>query len=107
MCSREDFKTILLNNPGFVVLKVGADWCKPCKLLAPILNRLAPMLPSTVQYLELDVDTDLGSFLKSKKQIVGIPVLLAYKQGNYTPYADQSLTGPTEAQVVTFFSGMN
>ena len=107
MCSREDFKTILSTNPGFVVVKVGADWCKPCQKLAPILNRLTPTLPATVQYMEIDVACDLSCFLKAKRQIVGVPVLLAYKQGNFTPYADQSLTGPTEQQVTTFFSGMN
>lgn len=100
---RDEFRNVLAANPGTVVLKIGADWCEPCKRLEPLLQQLTARLPPTVQYIQMDLESDLGSFLNSKRQISGVPVLLVYKKGNLTPFADRSMTGPTDAEVSDFF----
>lgn len=102
--NRTEFRTLLAKNPGTIVLKFGAEWCDPCKKLEPLLQKLTSSLPPTVQYIQMDVASDLGAFLNSKRQIVGVPVLLVYKKGNLTPYADQCLTGPTNEELQLFFS---
>ena len=58
-----------------------------------------------MQCLKLDVDdsSDLYAHLKAKKQVSGIPVLLAYKKGNMTPYANYSVTGSDRPGIDTFF----
>lgn len=101
--NRTQFLTLLSKNPGSIVLKVGADWCGPCKVLDPILDKLVAKLPPNVQYFKQDLESDLGSFLNAKKQISAVPVLLVYRKNNLTPYADECLTGPTEEQVRALF----
>jgi thioredoxin 1 len=101
---RNEFRALLAENPGKIVLKFGADWCEPCKKLEPLLQKLTSSLPPTVRYIQMDLASDLGAFLKSKRQIVAVPVLLVYKKGNLTPYSDQCLTGPTNEELQTFFS---
>lgn len=102
---RKQFLQLLEENQGVVVVKYSATWCGPCKKVQPLLNQLVPMLPPSVTYLELDVDDDfdLYAHFKAKKQVVGVPVLLAFKKGNVTPYADHSVSGTNEAQIVAFF----
>ena len=100
---RNEFRNLLAANPGTIVIKFGPDWCGPCKRLEPLLQQLTANLPPTVQYIQMDLDTDLGAFLSAKKQISAVPVFLVYKKGNLTPYADQCMTGPSEAEVGNFF----
>lgn len=104
---RTTFRTLLAENPGTIVLKFGADWCAPCKRIEPLLQQLTPCLPPTVQYIQMDLESDLGSFLNAKKQIPGVPVFLVYRKGNLTPYADQCMSGPSDADLRTFFSALN
>ena len=101
---RTEFQTLLEKNPGTILLKFGADWCQPCKDLEKLLCQLPALLPPTVVYYQMDISSDLGCFLKAKRQITGIPVFLVYKKGNLTPYADKCLTGPTHGEVLSLFS---
>ena len=101
--NRSQFISLLAKNPGTIVLKVGADWCQPCKDLEPLLKRLTPVLPPTVLFVQQDLESDLGSFLNAKKQITAVPVFLIYRKSNLTPFADECLTGPTEDQVNSLF----
>jgi thiol:disulfide interchange protein len=98
----------LQNNPGVVVVKYSATWCKPCKLIANHVASRAAALPGTATFLDLDLDrdTDLYSLLKAKRQVRGVPVLLAYKKGNVTPYADNSVTGADTVAIDTFFNSL-
>uniref|UniRef100_A0A6C0EUZ8 Thioredoxin domain-containing protein n=1 Tax=viral metagenome TaxID=1070528 RepID=A0A6C0EUZ8_9ZZZZ len=87
MESREDFKEYLKNSDcETTIIKFGATWCKPCQTVAPILKKLNEEYKNKkYNYLDLDVDkcSDLYSFLKQKKMVNGIPVVLFYKKCNY------------------------
>ena len=37
--SRSEFEELLRQNPGKVVLKFGATWCGPCKVIEPLVNQ--------------------------------------------------------------------
>jgi thioredoxin 1 len=93
--SRQDFHRLLSDNPGLVVIKFGAKWCQPCKIIAPVVNAFFVTSPSNVVCCDIDVDTsiDLYIYLKSKKMINGIPAILLYKQGNTTFIPDDSVVG--------------
>ena len=95
MVNREEFVEILKANEGVVYLIFSASWCKPCQTIKPYLAAKLPTLPKTAKAVVLDVDlnTDLYAHLKSKKQVRGVPVMLAYKKGNLTPFADRSVSG--------------
>jgi thioredoxin 1 len=103
--SRDDFMRLLQNNPGLIVLKMGATWCGPCKRIKPILDGFFASSPDNVICCDIDVDecADLYSYFKSKKMVNGIPVLLAYKKGNTSYIPDDSVTGADPSQLDQFF----
>ena len=46
--SRSDFEELLRQNPGKVVLKFGATWCGPCKLIDPLVNQWFAKMPAKI-----------------------------------------------------------
>ena len=103
--SRDHFHRLLEHNPGLIMLKLGASWCGPCKRIKPIVDAFFASSPDTVLCCEIDVDEndDLYSYLKSKKMVNGIPVMLCYKQGNLSFIPDDSITGADPNQMDAFF----
>lgn len=63
---------------GTVLVDFYADWCGPCKMLAPILETLASKHPD-VKVLKVNVDAEQN--LAMKHSIMAIPTLIVYKDG--------------------------
>jgi len=103
--SLADFRQILAANPGMVVLKMGAEWCGPCKAIHSIVEEGIEHLPANVQAVVVDIDEsfELYAYLKNKKRVNGIPALLAWKQGNLSEISDDVVLGADPKQVVGFF----
>ena len=53
--------TEILQHPGPVLLDVWADWCAPCKALAPVIDEIARHFDGTVKVAKLDSDTHQAS----------------------------------------------
>jgi thioredoxin-like negative regulator of GroEL len=106
IAGREAFITLLQNNPGLIILKLGAEWCGPCKTIKSAVHGFFASSPPEVVCGDIDVDNsfDFYSFLKSKKMVNGIPVLLCYKKGNNTFIPDDSITGADPQQLHNFFT---
>ena len=102
---RKQLLLVLQQNPGVVILKFTAEWCKPCKTIQNYVYNKFISLPQTCVCTDLDVDEnfDLYALMKSKKQVRGVPALLAYKKGNMTYAADASVSGANEEALDTFF----
>jgi thioredoxin 1 len=111
--TREDLKNFLKNSENEITfIKYGATWCKPCHMIAPIiksLNEQVVKAKKTINYIDLDVDecSDLYAFMKQKKMVRGIPVIMCYKKSQYTDntfYAPaDSVTGASVNDVVNFY----
>jgi thioredoxin 1 len=103
--TREHFATLMSNNPGILIFKFTANWCGPCKKIKDYSYKKSNELPDHITMLEVDVDEcfDLYAFLKHKKMVNGIPVLLAYAKGmNEGPIA--SITGANIPDIEAFFN---
>jgi thioredoxin-like negative regulator of GroEL len=106
IANRDAFFTLLQHNPGLIVLKLGAKWCQPCAKIKPAVDGFFASSPPEVVCADIDVDKsfDFYSFLKSKKMVNGIPVLLCYKKGNATYIPDDIITGADPQGLHQFFT---
>jgi len=105
IANREAFFTLLQHNPGLIMIKLGAEWCGPCKTIKPAVHGFFASSPPQVICADIDVDQcfDFYSFLKSKKMVNGIPAILCYKKGNATYIPDDMITGSDATQLHQFF----
>lgn len=70
------------------------------------VDKVSLVLPVNIMYIfSVDVDEcfDLYAYLKQKKMVSGIPVMLAYKAGNTTYAPDASVSGTDENELKYFF----
>lgn len=107
--SRQEFQSLLSSERGPVVIKFGADWCGPCKQSREFTHFMMEQLPNGIICLDIDVDEsfDLYAWMKSKKQVNGIPAILAYNSGNAGPGADASVSGSNQDEIKYFFDEVN
>ncbi len=104
--NREDFLNILTTNPGVLIFKFTADWCKPCQIIKEDLQNYFQQITSNkIKCYEVDVDEnfDLYAYMKTKKMIKGIPMLMAFKKGNTEYYPDNSISGTDLNEIKIFF----
>ena len=88
--TRDDLLNLLKEtNYEFIIIKFKADWCKPCKKIAPFVEDCVKKkeqefitTKDKFLYITLDVDEcfDLYAFLKKTKMINGIPALFLYSK---------------------------
>ena len=103
--SRDEFTELLKVNPGLVIVKFGAKWCGPCKRIAHIVEAFFASSPTNVICADIDVDEsfDLYSFMKHKRMVNGVPVMLCYKRGNTGFAPDDMVTGAAPNDLDAFF----
>jgi len=104
--TKEIFNENLQNNKGLFIIKFGAEWCGPCKKIDPLVNDWFTKIQGPrVQCAMIDIDEsfDIYAFLKSKKMVNGIPVILCYERGNISYVPDDVIIGADENQVNAFF----
>jgi thioredoxin 1 len=75
---KSSFQTIISSNPT-VLVDFYADWCGPCKMLAPILKDLKEDLGDAIKIVKIDVDKNQP--LAAKYQVKGVPTMILYKEG--------------------------
>lgn len=102
---RTAFVELLKTNTGLIIIKFGADWCKPCKLIEDYVNEKFNSMPDNVTCLKVDIDEnlDLYAFLKSKKMVTGVPTILCYEKGNETYIPADAVSGTDNKELDGFF----
>jgi thioredoxin 1 len=74
-----DFEKMVLGSPVPVVVDFWAEWCGPCKQIAPALEEISKELGDTVQIVKMNVDENQKE--PSKYGIRSIPTLIIFKDG--------------------------
>lgn len=78
--SESRFQTEVAESSLPVVVDFYATWCPPCKMLAPVLDRLADQFEGRVKIVKVNVDDEPG--LAATHAISGVPTMKLYSDGN-------------------------
>jgi len=78
--SDDTFEQEVVNADGPVLVDYWADWCGPCKMIAPILDEVATEYGDKVKIAKLNIDENPAT--PPKYGIRGIPTLMLFKGGN-------------------------
>lgn len=74
-----NFEAEVINSEIPVLVDFWAEWCGPCKMLAPTLEALAPEMAGKVKIVKVDIDSERD--LAVKYGVRGIPTMMVMKGG--------------------------
>ncbi len=66
-----------LQSGEFVMVEFGADWCRPCKVLEPIIESLSEEIPHKV--FKIDIDDCVT--VTTKYKVKSVPTVIVFKNG--------------------------
>ena len=78
--SDESFDSDVLNADVPVLVDYWAEWCGPCKVIAPVLEEIAAEYDGKIKVCKLDIDANETT--PPKYGLRGIPTLMLFKNGN-------------------------
>jgi len=62
-----------------ILVDFFAEWCGPCRMLAPLIEEVAKEMENKVLFGKVDIDKEIN--LASKYQVTSIPTLILFKEG--------------------------
>ncbi|WP_417695302.1 thioredoxin TrxA [Pseudomonas sp.] len=78
--SDASFEADVLKAEGAVLVDYWAEWCGPCKMIAPVLDEIAGTYAGKLTIAKLNIDENQET--PPKYGVRGIPTLMLFKNGN-------------------------
>jgi thioredoxin 1 len=75
----DTFEEEVLNSPEPVLVDYWANWCAPCKMIAPLLEEIAEEYAGKIKIAKLDIDQNRA--VTERFKVRGIPTLMLFKGG--------------------------
>lgn len=89
------FETDVLKASGPVLVDFWAEWCGPCKAIAPALEEISDTLKDKVKIVKLDIDNNPQT--PGRYNVNAIPTLILFKDGQI---ASQKIGGAPKSQLL-------
>lgn len=96
-----DFQAII-NGAKPVLVDFSAEWCGPCKMMAPILKQVKAELQDTITILKVDVDKNRPA--AEAYQIQGVPTLILFKAGQIKWRQSGVIQAPALKKIIEQYS---
>ena len=74
-----NFENEVLNNQGKVLVDFYADWCGPCKMMSPVIDKISEQLNGSVKVGKVNIDENQE--LAIKYQVMSIPTIMIFTNG--------------------------
>ena len=95
-----EFDAVVLKSDKPVLVDFWAEWCGPCKMIAPILDEVSKTYDGRLQVAKMNVDENRE--VPAKFGIRGIPTLMLFKGGEL---AATKVGALSKAQLTAFLDG--
>ena len=80
--TKDEFHEKVLNSDKLVLVDFWAEWCPPCRAMAPILDTVADDLADTLDIVKVDVEASIdNNSLSVEHGVRGIPNMQLFKNG--------------------------
>jgi len=106
-------QTLINNNTGLLVVKMGATWCGPCNKIKGVANKKMIDLVKTwgncVNIIEIDIDDcfEVYASLKTKRIVNGIPAILCWFKENNEIRPNEFINDSNENSLSLLFDKCN
>ncbi len=98
--SDTSFETDVLKSKEPVLVDFWAEWCGPCRQVAPVLEEVAGELRGKIKIVKLNVDESPQT--ASKYGVMSIPTLMIFKNGEM---ASRQIGSAPKAKIVKWING--
>ncbi len=96
----DSFEQEVLSSEQPVLVDYWAEWCGPCKMIAPVLEEVAEEYDGKLQVVKLNIDENPNT--PPKYGIRGIPTLMLFKNGNVEA---TKIGAVSKSQLTAFIDG--
>ena len=93
-----DFDSVVLQSDQPVLVDFWAQWCGPCKMIAPALDELAQTYDGRAKIVKVDIDQNRNTAMKY--HVRSIPMLLVFKNGQVQGTQIGAVGKPQLAQLI-------